>query len=240
MLIKCYNKTYNKALRDGNLKGLLITTNCKELAMTAINNTLNIERGQSRKNPLFYGFCTNSKRRHKTVANGRINPAYRVWKNMITRCYCSKYQKNNTTYIGCTVASEWLDFQDFADWFENQEFHQQGYQLDKDLLVPKNRVYSSDTCCLLPAEINIMIVEKRSNQGLYPQGVYFEKSTNKYKAQARVDGSYKHLGRFDCPDEAHQAYKIAKELYVKEKALEWQDRIADNVFQALMNWTLNS
>lgn len=49
----CYNKKHNKALRDGNLKGLLITTNCKELAMTASNNTRNIERGQSHM-PLGY------------------------------------------------------------------------------------------------------------------------------------------------------------------------------------------
>lgn len=49
----CYNKKHNKALRCSNIKGLLITTNCKELAMTAANNTRYRERGQSRM-PLGY------------------------------------------------------------------------------------------------------------------------------------------------------------------------------------------
>lgn len=53
MLIKCYNKTYNKALRDGNLKGLLINNSLSGVIMTASNNTRHIERGQSRM-PLLY------------------------------------------------------------------------------------------------------------------------------------------------------------------------------------------
>ena len=54
-----------------------------------------------------------------------------------------------------------------------------------------------------------------------------------------INGKNKHLGYFDTPQEAYQVYKTAKEAHVKEKALEWQDRIADNAFQALMNWKLS-
>lgn len=57
-------------------------------------------------------------------------------------------------------------------------------------------------------------------------------------SQLRINGKTKYLGSFDCPDEAHQVYKKAKEAYVKEKALEWKDRIESRVFQALINWEL--
>lgn len=54
-----------------------------------------------------------------------------------------------------------------------------------------------------------------------------------------TNGVKKHLGCFTCPNEAHLAYKKAKKAHVKTKALEWQDRIARDVFDALMIWSLN-
>ena len=61
----------------------------------------------------------------------------------------------------------------------------------------------------------------------------------KYFASMKVHGKKQHLGYFDCPQEAYQVYKTAKEANVKRMALEWQDRIADDVFQALMQWSLS-
>lgn len=239
MLIKCYNKTYNKALRDSNLKGLLITTNCKELAMTTANNTRNIERGQSCKSKLIHGFGLNSKRNHKASIKGRKSLPYKAWSNMIQRCYSTALQKKNPTYLGCTVAEEWRDFQDFADWYYNHDYSSMGYHLDKDILIPNNKIYSSGTCCFVPAELNSLLNNHGLARGGYPQGVIFNESAGNYRSRLNINGSQKHLGYFDCSNEAHQAYRLAKEAYVKEKALEWQDRIADNVFQALMNWTLD-
>lgn len=240
MLIKCYNKTQNKALRDGNLKGLLITTNYKELAMTVSNNTRDIERGQSRKLKLFYGKGVNSKREHKTKISGKHTPAYRAWRSMMQRCYCQKYHKDKPSYIECEVDSSFLDFQDFADWFYEHPYSEKGYQLDKDLLVANNKIYSPNTCCFIPMEINVMFTDHAADRGLYPQGVSFHKNIGKHYATISMNGKPTHLGYFDNSDEAYQSYKTTKEAYVKKKALEWKGRIADDVFQALINWTLDS
>lgn len=234
----CYNKKHNKALRCSNIKGLLITTNCKELAMTASNNTRNIERGQTNTSLPFYGVGYNSRRKHKVTIRGKKTRAYVAWSHMLTRCYCTKTHKKQPTYIGCSVDERFYDFQDFADWFYGQEFNSAGYQLDKDLLVPDNKVYSPETCCLIPKELNCLLLDSSASRGRYPQGVTFNKRTGRYQARLWMSGKLQSLGHFDCPNKAYQAYKTTKEKYVKEKALEWRGEIAPNVFESLMNWKL--
>ena len=47
-----------------------------------------------------------------------------------------------------------------------------------------------------------------------------------------------HLGFFDTPEEAFQAYKSAKEQYVKELATQYfqEGKITQRVYQALMEY----
>lgn len=186
----------------------------------------------------FYGIGFNSKGKHKVSVKGVHTPAYKTWRNMIERCYCLKYQARQPTYIGCSVDDEWRDFQDFAEWFEAHEYSNHGYQLDKDILIPGNKIYSPDRCVFVPSQLNNLLLDSGAVRGQYPQGVRFYKNTNRFRASISINTKRKHLGYFDTELEAYQAYKKAKEANVKRMALEWQDRIADNVFDALMNWQL--
>jgi len=188
----------------------------------------------------FYGVGRNSKRQHKTKLNNKHTEAYRAWHHMLTRCYSPKTQAINPTYIGCSISEVWHDFQDFADWFYSHPYSGLGYQLDKDLLVTGNKVYSPETCCFVPQEINLLLNNNGINRGEHPQGVSWHKATEKYLANIAVKGKTVYLGVFNCAQEAHQAYRLAKEQYVKEKALEWQDRIDTKVFDALISWRLNN
>ena len=187
---------------------------------------------------LIYGKAYNSRGEYGSRENGNITKAYDTWNSMVTRCYSYKYQSRQPTYIGCTVAEAWLDFQNFAKWFYGHDYSNLGYHLDKDLLIPNNKIYSPETCCFVPSSLNNLLTNRKSKRGAYPQGVCLKKATGRFSARLMVDGKKKNLGYFDCPNEAHQAYKVAKEKYVKEKALEWRDRIAPNVFDALMSWQL--
>ena len=189
---------------------------------------------------LTHGVGYNSKRKHKVKSNGIDTIAYVVWRDMITRCYSTKEQLRRPNYAHSDVDERWHDFQDFADWYYSHPYSDIGYQLDKDILVPGNKIYSPDTCCFVPMQINVIFTNRAACRGSYPQGVTLSKRNSNFVARLMVNGKKNHLGCFDTPEEAYQVYKIAKEAYVKEKALEWQGRIADNVFQALMNWTLDS
>lgn len=187
---------------------------------------------------LIYGVAYNSKGKYKSTEKGKHTRAYRTWRNMLERCYSEKLHKNQPTYIDVSVDKRWHDFQDFAEWFYIHKYSDKGYQLDKDLLMPENNSYNPDYCCFVPAELNSLLTDCSRSRGKYPQGVSWFHRDGKYLALIGINGKQKNLGTFDCPNQAHQVYKAAKESHVKTKALEWQDRIADDVFNALMNWQL--
>jgi hypothetical protein len=48
------------------------------------------------------------------------------------------------------------------------------------------------------------------------------------------------IGDFNSKEEAFQAYKIAKEQYIKEVANKWRDKISENVHKALINYTIEN
>ena len=187
---------------------------------------------------LIYGVGYNSKREHKSSIDSKVTPAYRAWRSMLERCYSAKLHERCPTYIGCSVANEWHDFQDFADWFVGHRYYGLGYDLDKDILSPGNKVYSPETCCLVPHEINSLFSDSVTARGDYPRGVSFHKATGRFQAQLGANRECRFLGFFDCPNEAYQAYKTAKENHVKAKAMKFRGRISAKVFSALMEWSL--
>lgn len=160
---------------------------------------------------------------------------YKVWSSMLYRCYCPTSHAKRPTYIGCTVTKEWHDFQEFAAWYINNKHYGMGYELDKDLLVKGNKVYSSDTCCLVPARVNSLLLTPKASKGDQPTGVDLHRG--KFRSRVWVNKKRVHVGYFSTAKEAHEAYIVAKESYVKEVADEYKGLICDKVYQALMVWT---
>jgi len=70
--------------------------------------------------------------------------AYSAWYNMLLRCYSRSKPARYKTYDDCTVCDEWHSYQNFASWFEANKVR--GLELDKDILIDGNRVYSPETC----------------------------------------------------------------------------------------------
>ena len=151
---------------------------------------------------------------------------------MIFRCHSDKCKSNS--YKDVTVCEEWHNFQTFAKWFEdNWKSHMEGWALEKDILVKGNKIYSPDTCCFVPSEINNLFITNKYKRGDYPIGV--RKKVNGFKARIYKDKEI-HLGYFNTPEEAFQAYKVAKEEYIKEIADKWKDKIDPRVYQAMYNY----
>lgn len=185
---------------------------------------------------MIFGVGYNSGGVYVTKEFGKNTYGYSAWYDMMRRCYSEKHQANNPTYIGCTVDVEWHDFQVFAKWLANQKLKSNGYHLDKDLLVNGNKIYSKDTCSLVPMEINLLLNSCSKRRGDYPVGVRLHKHKGSFEAQISINGKHRSLGYYKNTDEAHDAYVIAKEQYVKDKALEWKPYMDRKVFNALMNW----
>jgi len=162
---------------------------------------------------------------------------YKKWAGILQRSYSDKYQKNYQTYKNCFVIEDWKCFQNFAKWYEdNWKPYMQGWELDKDIFVKGNIFYSQETCCFVPHEINSLFVKSNKVRGKYPIGV--TKADKKYKARFHKKEEYVDLGRFNTPEEAFQAYKTAKEKYIKEVADEWKTLISIECHHAMYNYKI--
>lgn len=164
--------------------------------------------------------------------NGKNTKSYITWKGMLERCYCPKALSKRPTYTGCTVWMDWLFFPIFQKWFT--ENYVEGFQLDKDLLVSGNKVYSPDTCIFVPQCINTLFLDSGKSRGEYPIGVTFHKQSGKFRARLKIDGAEKCLGYFGTPDEAHLAYLRVKKAKVIRMADEWRGEIPIKLYDALI------
>ena len=170
---------------------------------------------------------------------------YQLWDSMLHRC-SPDHQARMPSYLGVTVHYDFIKFQNFASWCHMQIGFSAGYELDKDILIPGNKVYGPDTCCFVPKRINTMLTYNQSNKGLYPTGVCLYRPTSgytpskPYKAYMGLDGRTKNLGYHDTPEAAHAVYKAAKEAEVRRQALNHVDSIDPRVFAALMSYEINS
>ena len=135
---------------------------------------------------------------------------YTAWKNMLQRCYSKKYLESRPSYIGTSVCSEWLYATAFKKWMEQQDW--QGKCLDKDIIVPRSKLYSPETCAFVLKATNSFVIARDASRGEYPIGVHLYKRTGKYQAYCEnpFTGKQEHLGYFSTPEGAHEAWRKRK------------------------------
>lgn len=181
----------------------------------------------------------------KTRENGSGQiKSYIIWRSMLRRCYSDKLQAKQPTYIGCSVCSDWLLFSNFKAWYDKH--YREGYQLDKDILNPGNKVYSPENCRFIPRQVNSLILDSCASRGKYMIGVCFDNNANKFKSQCHIfnpitnESKLTYLGLFTAELEAHLKYKEAKEQNVKIVAEYYYQKseIDVDVYKALLNWTV--
>lgn len=172
-----------------------------------------------KKSKLVYGIGVNDADYAVSPLAGRSQLRchfYSTWKQMITRCYSKKYQARKPTYIGCSVCSDWLIFSSFKRWMISQDW--QGKELDKDLLITGNKVYSPSTCVFIDATVNNFILDQASARGDCMLGVNFDRQSGKFRAQCCNPFTKKHknIGRFKSEIDAHIAWKKQKHEFALE------------------------
>lgn len=168
-----------------------------------------------------------------------------VWQDMLSRCKIgSRFQEKHPSYIGCTYSEEFGNFQSFVDWHTSQVgYGVPGFQLDKDILDNANKHYSSALCVIIPRQLNTFIGACDAKRGQWPQGVYLEKSSGRFKAQISIAGKKTTLGRYDDPQKAYEVYREAKEAeayrwYVRLKGGEFT--VDERVIERMRTWTLET
>lgn len=165
---------------------------------------------------------------HYEIHGGRLDTtrAYQIWQSMKSRCNPDgANQQRHPNYIGCIMSENFKDFQFFAEWCHKQVgYGLEGYEIDKDILVPGNKLYSEDNCVFVPRALNVFLTSRSLHRGNYPQGVCLDRG--KFHAQLSINGKKKTLGRFLTLEEAVQAYNKVKEQTAKD----WANRLRHGEF----------
>ena len=105
--------------------------------------------------------------KYPTKINGIKTPEYIAWHSMLTRCYTKSYvdgENNYKKYENVVICDEWLLYENYYEWLHSQENFDQWYNgthwhVDKDILIKGNKVYSPETCCLVPDYVNTLFLK---------------------------------------------------------------------------------
>lgn len=176
--------------------------------------------------------------KYKAYENGKATKVYVTWNNMIERCYDSKLHLKHPTYSNCEICDEWLNFQVFSKWYEENyyEIENEVMSLDKDILVKGNKMYSPDTCVFVPQQINKLFIKSNATRGSYPIGVTYNEKRGKFEAYCSVNGKLTHIGYYNSEEEAFEAYKDFKENIIKSTADQYKEYIPDKLYNAMINY----
>lgn len=170
--------------------------------------------------------------------NSRI---YNTWKSMLSRCY-NKADHRYHTYggNGVTMFEEWHNFQKFAKWYENNYYQvkEEDMELDKDILYKNNKIYSPSTCVLVPARINKLFINSGNSENKLPRGVTLTKSKKYVVHMHKGHLGTARIGLYSDKYEAFEAYKNAKEEYIKQVANDYKDYIPEKLYLAMINYSI--
>jgi len=189
-------------------------------------------RSVAKRKPIFnIGINDSPYKIEINISNKRyICPYFRVWVHMLERCYSTSFQARHPTYKGCITEKSWHTFSNFKEWMQTQDWENK--DLDKDILVRGNKLYSKDTCIFVTQEINKLLLDKKKARGLLPLGIHYNKRSNKYQAQCSVFSKRVHLGYFTTLLEAQMVYIQFKQQHIINVANQQKD---EKLKKALIN-----
>jgi len=158
------------------------------------------------------------------------SPIYYKWKSMLNRVlYRCKSQ-----YVGCDVSEEFRCFENFYWWYKkNEQVEGYNYELDKDLFCMDSKLYSPETCCLLPKELHNKLYRSQNvNKAV--------KETSMGFTLGSVFGDFidRESGRFfDTQKQALDFYWDCREDRLRECAYKWKDYIKPHVYRRICDFS---
>lgn len=186
----------------------------------------NFKRGNV-KNPYCPSVCGVgiTGNRYPTWQDGEHTKEYDAWQNMLLRSYDKKVKRKYPTYENVTCCEEWLLFENFYEWLHLQEnfdewYKNNGWHLDKDILVKGNKIYSPDTCCLVPYNVNKLFIKHELHRGNLPIGITKDRKGYGFVVRCMnpLTGNRDYLGYSTDAKDAFKLYKSYKEKLIKQVA----------------------
>ena len=177
---------------------------------------------------------------HGILYTNSNEESYKRWHWIMNRCYSNAVHKLQPAYKDCELCEEWKNYSNFKLWYEQHitdiRMFDESFELDKDILIKGNKIYSPETVCFIPKIVNSLFTNGKENRGKYPLGVY--KEGEKFRAVMSFAGKKIKLGTFNTAEEAFARYKVYKEDFIKDIAEQYKDKIPDKIYQVMMNWQI--
>lgn len=175
--------------------------------------------------------------------NGVKTKEYKTWISMFQRCYDDAVKTRHPTYKSAICCNEWLVYENFYEWLHRQENFEKWINgdkwcIDKDILVKRNKVYSPETCCLVPNSVNVLFTKRDNFRGDLPIGVCKYKDKFRAQCQNPFSGEKEYLGLYETPKQAFKTYKTYKEDLIKKVAEDeyFRDNISEHCYIAMMSY----
>lgn len=168
---------------------------------------------------------------------------YEVWNNILVRCFDEKYKEKYPTYQNVTCCEEWLLFENFYEWLHSQPnfekwLNGKRWDVDKDIIIKGNKVYSPDNCCLVPNNVNKLFSKNDSCRGNLPIGVCIKNGLFYVSCSNPFTRKTEFLGYSNTPEQGFLIYKKKKESHIKQVAeKEYQmGNITKQCYEAMLNY----
>ena len=169
--------------------------------------------------------------KRKMLCGVGINDAPYVVHPMIDgkRVYCSCYLQWRNLIVGnygkraiasgdnCGVYSPWLRFSVFKEWMKQQDW--KGMSLDKDIILPGNKMYGPDICAFVSHRVNDLITPYAYRK--LPRGVSYRSNDETYSIHVAYSEKYAYekgayMGGFKTVRKASDCWLEYKERTVVE------------------------
>ncbi len=164
-----------------------------------------------------------SKRFNGKKKNLWVCPIYQKWMGMLERALGKCHKAKNPSYEEVGVCEEWLRFSNFKQWADAQVW--EGLNLDKDLLIPGNKVYSPEACCFIDTPLN-MLLHRSVARGEYPLGVTKTPGRKTYNVMCSGRSGHKTatVTRTKTPEEGHAIWQVTKIRIIQERINIYRDK----------------
>ena len=104
--------------------------------------------------------------------------------------------------------------------------------LDKDILISGNTVYSPETCTLVPHFTNTVF---ETTKGI-DSNIVKNNAIGKYDVSMTILGKKTEIGSRDTEEEAKRGFIDYKNDYISEFAKSSKGKVPNKTYQAMMNW----
>lgn len=162
----------------------------------------------------------------------RDNYIYSKWANMMQRCYDENTHRLKPYYAQCTAEIEFQNFSNYRLWHKENAMGDRKVDLDKDILIPGNTIYSSETCTLVTHFTNTVF---ETTKGI-DSNIVKNNTTGKYDVSMIILGKREEIGSFDTEKEAKQEFINYKNDYISEFAESSKRKVPNKTYEAMMNW----